>query len=40
MKFYESGDSSKPVMFLFPGTVACIAALNMYWMDYILIFTR
>lgn len=37
MKFYESGDSSKPVIFYFLVPVACIAALIMYWMDYILI---
>ena len=39
MKFYESGDSSKPVIFLFLVPVACIT-LIIYWMDYILIFTR
>ena len=39
MKFYESGDNRKPVIFLFPGT-CCIVALIMYWMGYILIFIR
>ena len=40
MKFYESGDSSKPVIFYFLVPVACIVALIIYWIDYILIFTR
>ena len=37
MKFYESGDNRKPVIFYFPVPVACIIALIMYWMGYILI---
>ena len=40
MKFYESGDNRKPVIFYFPVPVACIVALIMYWMGYILIFIR
>ncbi len=28
MKFYESGDSSKPVIFLFPGTCCLYSSFD------------
>lgn len=39
MKFYESGDNRKPVIFYFPVPVASIVALIMYWIIHSYFYT-